>query len=230
MWKALRNPAYRSYRRLAVAGLLLFPFVGIAVVYIGNRFILRQARPFVFESSDDAPPRYTAIVLGAKVWGTEPSPILEDRLQTGLALYRARKVKRILVSGDHGSEAYDEVNAMRAWLLERGVAEADVFMDHAGFRTNDTMQRARRVFEVKDAIVVTQRFHLSRAVYLAHLAGIDAVGVVADRRRYQGERYNSFREAIARTSAFLEATVLGTEPRFLGESIPITGDAGKTVD
>lgn len=221
MW----NPKYSKHRRLLVAAVLAIPVFGLLILFLGNRYILRQARPFVHEKVVDTPPRYVAIVLGAKVWGDTPSPVLEDRLITAEELYRAGKVKRILVSGDHGTATYDEVNAMRGWLVKRGVPEAVVFMDHAGFRTNDTMQRAKRVFKIDDAVVVTQRFHLSRAIFLARWAGIDAVGVVADRRRYQGERWNTFREAIARTSAFLEAKVLGTEPRFLGDEIPITGES-----
>ena len=124
-----------------------------------------------------------AIVPGARVFedGT-PSHALADRLHAALELYRAGRVQKILVSGDHGSGIYDEVNAMHAWLLDRGVSPEAIYLDHAGFRTLDTMFRASEVFKVRRAVICTQRFHLPRSVFLARAAGIDAVGLEADRR------------------------------------------------
>jgi SanA protein len=191
--------------------------------------VVSEASPYLRSGIDDAPPRLVAIVPGCRVHpdGT-PSAMLEDRLAAALALYRAGKVEKILVSGDHGAPEYDEVAAMRRWLEARGVAGEDVFSDHAGFRTLDTMMRAAEVFGVEGAIVCTQRFHLARAVFLARRAGIDAVGVPADRRVYKGARLNELRETYARAAAFLDVNVLHTSPRFLGERIPITGDGRET--
>jgi len=191
--------------------------------------VVREASPYLCPGIDDAPPRLVAIVPGCRVYpdGT-PSAMLADRLATALELYRAGKVRKILVSGDHGAPEYDEVAAMRRWLEARGVKSEDVFSDHAGFRTLDTMVRAARVFEVGGAIVCTQRFHLARAVFLARRAGIDAVGVPADRRVYRGAQLNRLRETYARAVAFLDANVLHTSPRFYGPKIPITGDGRAT--
>jgi SanA protein len=201
-----------------------------ALLLAGNS-VVRAATPYLYAGVDDVPPRLAAIVPGCRVYpdGT-PSAMLEDRLAAALALYRAGKVQKILVSGDHGAPEYDEVAAMRRWLEDRGAKGEDVFSDHAGFRTRDTMERAASVFEVKGAIVCTQEFHLARSVFLARRAGIDAVGVPADRRVYLSMRINRLRETYARAGAFLDANVLHTSPRFHGPKIPITGDGRATRD
>lgn len=203
---------------------------GLCIPAIANVHILRRARPHV-ATVEEAPVRTVAIVPGARVYNNEvPSSVLEDRLQAALALYRKGKVRRILVSGDHREDGYDEVNAMHRYLVRHGASRDDVFLDHAGFRTFDTMQRARRVFGVTDAIVCTQEFHLARSVFLARKAGIDAVGVVADRRAYQAARANTAREFLARTRAFFDVYVIPTRAEMLGPTIPIQGSPEPTYD
>ncbi|WP_437292318.1 SanA/YdcF family protein [Sorangium sp. So ce406] len=184
----------------------------------------------IYRALDAVPRGEVAIVPGALVWpnGT-PSPALEDRLAAALDLYRAGKVRRILVSGDHGRVGYDEPNAMRAWLVRRGVPSGDVFMDHAGLRTLDTMQRAARVFGVRDAVVCTQEFHLPRALYLARAAGFPAVGYAADRRVYANADLDARRELLATALTLLD-TWIGRAPRFLGPPVPIQGDARASHD
>jgi SanA protein len=172
-----------------------------------------------------------AIVLGARVYADgSPSPILEDRLATARDLYLRGQVRKVIVSGDHSLGDYDEVNAMHAWLVARGVPSRDVFLDHAGLRTWDTMARAARVFGVRDAVVCTQRFHLARSVFLAERTGIDAVGAVADRRRYRSARFDRVREFFARNRAVLDGYLPGSRPRHLGPPIPIEGDASASHD
>jgi SanA protein len=195
-----------------------------------NLWVCHSAAAYCYPRLADVPARPVAIVLGALVHsdGT-PSGMLEDRLQTALELYRAGRVKKIIVSGDHGRTAYDEVNVMRRWLQDRRVAPQDIFMDHAGFDTYNTMARARQVFGVDSAIVVTQDFHLPRAVYLARAAGIDAVGLKADRFDYPNMWYHAVRESAARVKAFAEVQ-LRLPPHYLGPQIPITGDGRATWD
>ncbi len=173
----------------------------------------------------DAPAAKVAIVLGAGVYedGT-PSPMLADRLATGVELYKLGKVDKLLLSGDHGTTTYDEVNAMLRYCLDRGVPDEDVFTDHAGFDTYDTMYRARDVFKVTDALVVTQDFHLPRAVYTARSLGLEATGVIADIQPYTGEWRFALREWPARMNAFLQLQVTKPGPRFLGPALPIDGD------
>lgn len=183
------------------------------------------ARGAMVRCANDAPKRPIAIVLGARAYADgSVSSILEDRLAAALDLYNHGRVRRILASGDHGTRGYDEVEAMRRWLEDRGVPPKDLYLDHAGFRTLDTMQRAAKVFGVQSAIVCTQRFHLPRALFLARRAGIDAVGLVADRRVYKGRRWNTVRESVASAAAVVDTYILHTKPRFLGPGIPITDD------
>jgi SanA protein len=193
-----------------------------AVVYYGGGAGIRPI--------NDVQPAQAALVLGAYVFpdGT-PSTMVEDRLMTAYHLYQAGKVKKILISGDHGRVEYDEVNAMRRYLEAKGVPPEDIFMDHAGFDTYDSMYRARDVFQVHSAIVVTQAFHLPRAVWLARRLGLEAEGVVADQRIYAKAQYYDMREVLARVKAFGE-WASRQKPTFLGPVIPITGDGRATHD
>lgn len=195
-----------------------------------NLWTLAATHRYRYERVADVPARQTAIVLGALVYRSgRPSDILADRLDTAADLYLAGRVRKILVSGDHGRIEYDEVNAMRRHLQDRGVRPEDIFMDHAGFDTCDTMQRARRVFGVQSAVVVTQAFHLPRAVYLARTCDLDAVGVEADRHVYRKAVRNHVRESVARVKSFAEVH-LGIGPHHLGPQIPIEGDGRATWD
>lgn len=222
----LRKRIARAVVVVLIAGGVVAGGMAAASWWIG-----RQTRGLVYREAARVPERYVAIVPGARVTREgEPYPSLEDRLHAALELHRAGKVRRILVSGDHRSDGYDEVNGMARWLRARGVPEGDLFLDHAGLRTHDTMQRAARVFRVREAVVCTQAFHLPRSVWLARQAGIDAVGLVADRRQYRKARLDAVRETFARTKAVLDIYVLRTEPRFLGDEIPIDGDARRTHD
>lgn len=183
-----------------------------------------------YRGTAEVPARHTAIVLGASVHrkGT-PSDMLRDRLDTALELYRAGKVRKLLLTGDHGRRGYDEVSVMRKHVLARGARAEDVFTDHAGFTTYESMARARAVFGVDGAIVVTQAFHLPRAVYLARGLGLPAVGVEADRHRYRTGLQLGIREALAQVKAFVDMQV-GRRPRVLGPPIDISGDGRATWD
>lgn len=216
----------RRSRRRMVAGLLAgFVVLGSAALVISNVLVLAGTRGEITDRPDLAPRAQVAIVLGAKV---EPdgqmSAMLADRVSTGARLYLEEKVDKVLASGDHGTRGYDEVNAMRQGLLAAGVPDRDIFTDHAGFDTWSSMVRAQKVFGVESALVVTQGFHLPRAVWLGERAGLDVHGVSSDLRGYgrQNSR-SSVREWLARPKAVQEVAV-GRDPRFLGPQIPITGD------
>jgi SanA protein len=207
---------------------VLSAFTGYVYVHV-DAFSQR----WIFSGPDSLSPGYTAIVLGARVYDDGSlSNMMEDRMLAGMELYKAGKVKKILISGDHGRKNYDEVNTIRNHLLNHGIPPEDIFMDHAGFDTYDSMFRAREVFGVKDAVIVTQRFHLPRAVYIARKLGLDASGLAADKREYRvrSKRYSFVREIPARVKAFLDVEIFHSSPKFLGEKIPITGDGRKTVD
>ena len=212
-----------------VAVIVLVILALLVVVLVTSLVITSSAGPHIVKSVQDAPKAKVAIVLGALVYpdGT-PSPMLADRLTTGVALYKAGKVQKLLLSGDHGQTTYDEVNAMRKFCLAQGVPDQDIFMDHAGFDTYETMYRARDVFKVTDCLVVTQGFHVPRAVYIARTLGLDATGVVADLRPYPNEWRFSLREWPARVKAYFQLHVTHPKPRFLGPVIPIDGDGRAT--
>ena len=170
-------------------------------------------------------------MLGARVMASgEPSTSLRDRLFVAWKLYEKGKVQKILVTGDHGQSSYNEVRAMYQWLREKGVPASRIYVDHAGFRTLDSMQRAALIFEVDSAIICTQEFHLARSIYLARDMGIDAVGVRADQRRYAKRAANRRREFVARVVAFMDVNVWARQPRYLGQKIPISGDAQESHD
>jgi SanA protein len=227
-------PRYLRKRRWSLlgrilAGVALVVFLLVILVLTTSLVVSRGGRSRIAASAEDAPKAKVAIVLGARVLPSgNPSDMLADRLDTGVALYKAGKVQKLLLSGDHGQTTYDEVNAMRKYCLARGVADQDIFMDHAGFDTYDTMYRARDVFQVTDCLVVTQSFHLPRAVYTARALGLDATGVSADLHSYPNEWRFASREWPARVKAFFQLHVLHSQPKYLGPVIPIDGDGRAT--
>lgn len=195
-----------------------------------NFFILISTNKQIHTEVSDVNTSFTALVLGAKVYTSGiPSHILQDRLMKALELYEAGKVKRILLSGDPEAVEYDEVRAMKRYLLDRGVPGEDLFLDNAGFDTYDSVVRAKEVFNVDELIIVTQDFHLPRAVYIAQSIGLKAQGYKADRRRYQKNRYYHFREFFARLKAFWEVTT-SADPRILGDVIDIKGNSKDSWD
>lgn len=170
------------------------------------------------------------LILGCLVRENgEMSMMLKDRMDEGIALYHAGAAGKIIVSGDHGRTDYDEVNRMKEYAIENGVPAEDVFMDHAGFSTYESMYRARDIFGVKRLIVVTQKYHLYRAVYNARALGMDAFGVPSDPRRYGGQLYRDLREVLAQDKDFLYCLVQ-PKPTYLGEAIPVQGNGNLTND
>jgi SanA protein len=206
---------------------VLFFAAGFVVVLIGaaNVVVWLGGRGPTTRDVAKVPAAEAALVLGAQVYTNgKPSIMLADRVHAAEALYRAGKVSKILVSGDHGRWSYDEPGTMRRMLLADGIPARDIFTDHAGFDTWDSAQRARRVFDVRSAVVVTQGFHMARALFDARRAGLHVTGFIADRRDY-GRVMDKLvvREVVARVKALGEA-VVGAGPKFLGAQIPITGD------
>ena len=174
--------------------------------------------------------KYDAIlVLGAGIWGDKPSPMLEDRLLEAIELYKTGVSNKIIVSGDHGKIDYDEVNTMKKYLIEKGILSEDIFMDHAGFSTYESIYRAKEIFGVKKLIIVTQKYHLYRALYSANALGIHANGVGADPRKYSGQIFREIREILARDKDFIKC-IFKPEPTFLGETIEVSGSGDVTND
>lgn len=169
------------------------------------------------------------IILGAGVWGDKPSPILEDRLLEGIKLYQNNVSDKIIMSGDHGRESYDEVNIMKNYVIEKGIPSENIFMDHAGFSTYESIYRARDIFKAKKIVIVTQKYHLYRALYAANCLGLEAYGVGADPRQYSGATFRELREILARDKDFIKC-IFKPKPTYLGDTIPVSGNGDVTND
>lgn len=210
--------------------LLLIVACPILSVWGINTYVTSAASPYIV-SVQDAPQAEAILVLGARVYSDgSVSRILNDRLETALELKEANKSDRFIVSGDHGQVEYDEVNTMRRFLEDRRVEPQRIFMDHAGFSTYESMYRARDIFQAKKVLIVTQQYHLARAVYTARQLGLDAYGVPSDKQQYEGMPRYASREWLARAKDFLYVHVLKPEPTYLGEPIPVSGDGRLTAD
>jgi len=174
--------------------------------------------------------RLAVLVLGAKVDSSEQvSSVFADRLDMAVALYKAGLVKKILVSGDHGTAFYDEVNAGKDYLLAQNVLPEDIFLDHAGFDTFDSIYRAKNLFRLNSLLISTQDFHLSRSLYIAQRLDMDAWGCRADKRYYINIDYMKRREWLASIKAWLDIN-LGSRSKFFGMTIDINGDGHQTWD
>lgn len=169
------------------------------------------------------------LVLGAGIWGNRPSHMLEDRLLTAISLYNNNASTRIIMSGDHGRKDYDEVNIMKDFAIERGIPSGNIFMDHAGFSSYESIYRAKEIFQAKKIIIVTQQYHLYRSLYIANQLGIEAYGIGADPRQYAGQSYRELREILARNKDFIKC-IFKPEPTYLGETIPVSGNGDVTND
>jgi SanA protein len=211
-------------------GIIYSVFAVILLVVVANGMVYFKSRPYICSNIDDLPVCYTAIVPGAMVSSSgKPLRFLKERLDLAITLYERGKIQRFLLSGDHGRVQYDEVNGMKQYILEHNVKISDVFLDHAGFDTYNTMVRAKKVFLVTDAIVVTQDFHLPRAIYIARSYGLKVYGIKADNPHKDSRLYVQIREVLANVKAFLEVTIR-RQPHFGGAPIPITGDSNLSFD
>jgi len=170
------------------------------------------------------------LVLGAGILNNErPSHMLEDRLLQGIELYENGASDRLLMSGDHSRKDYDEVNVMKRFAIERNIPSEHILMDHAGFSTYESLYRARDIFQADKIIIVTQKYHLCRALYIAERLGLDAYGVASDPRQYVGQQYRELREVLARVKDFFKV-ILEPEPTYLGQAIPVSGNGDLTND
>ena len=222
--KLLKNKALKG---VIIAVLCLCLLGGVAVVGI-NAYMISYVNDYILTEEDLKNENFDCImVLGAGLWDGEPSPMLQERLDFGLIAYETECSEKLLMSGDHGREEYDEVNKMKDVAIENDVLADNIFMDHAGFSTYESMYRARDIFQVEKMVIVTQTYHLYRAVYDARKLGVDAYGFAAERLEYPIT--NDVREALARVKDFFYC-IIEPEPTYLGEEIPISASGSLTDD
>lgn len=218
-------------RILSVCLLLVLLLASIPVIL--NIYIINYSSQYILTQEEFQEKSVDCVmVLGAGVWEDGPSHMLEERLNRGIEVYNSDCTDRLLMSGDHGREEYDEVNVMKNFAIEGGAIPNEVFMDHAGFSTYESMYRARDVFDVESLVIVTQKYHLYRAIYDARRLGLEAYGVAADGQynfSASMRLYNNFRESLARCKDFVWC-IIQPEPTFLGEIIPISASGNLTDD
>ena len=217
-------------KKLLKYGIIIIIIIAIIVLGI-NLYVRISTNKQIIKEND-----YTElsdvdciIILGAGIWEDKPSPMLEDRLLEGIKLYQNSVSDKIIMSGDHGRREYDEVNIMKNYAIEKGIPSENIFMDHAGFSTYESIYRAKDIFEAKKVVIVTQKYHLYRALYIANQLGVEAYGVGADPRQYVGATYRELREILARDKDFIKC-IFKPEPTYLGDTIPVSGNGDITND
>jgi SanA protein len=207
-------------RRLGIVALGVF---GMGVIILAGYKLLVEAdaRTLMYEAGDPKlPHNHVALVFGAGLGPNgEPSAILDDRVATAVELYKAGKVDKLLMTGDNGDVDYNEVEAMRKAAVAKGVPDRDIVLDYAGFNTWDSCYRAREVFSLKEATLVTQRFHLPRALHACNYLKVKAIGVIADRHAYN--TFNNEVREIPALAGNLFRIIINDQPRFLGPKVNV---------
>lgn len=206
--------------------------LGISTLFIINAVVKGATRDQIIQPEDAAVLEDVDCILVLGCWvndNGQPSSMLYDRLTRGVELYGLGAAPKLLMSGDHGRVTYDEVASMKQFAVDRGIPSQDVFMDHAGFSTYESMYRARDIFQADKILIVTQEYHLYRALYIAEQLGIEAYGVSSDYHTYYGQFTRDCREILARVKDCIYC-LFKPEPTFLGEAIPIFGDGNATND
>ena len=217
-------------KKVLIYGIVVISIIAIIVLGI-NLYVKLSTYKQIIKGNDftELSDVDCIIILGAGIWGDKPSPMLEDRLLEGIKLYQNDVSDKIIMSGDHGRKEYDEVNIMKDYAIDKGIPSKNVFMDHAGFSTYESIYRAKDIFGAKKVVIVTQEYHLYRALYIANQLGIEAYGVGADPRKYVGATYREIREILARDKDFIKC-IFKPEPTYLGDTIPVSGNGDVTND
>lgn len=213
-----------KYIVIVLIVVITIPFLinGYVKITVSNRILTESE----YKKLDDVD---CILILGAGLWNNKPSPLLRDRLDTGIDLYKNSVAPKIVMSGDHINRNYDEVNAMKKYAIEKGVVSSDIFMDHAGVSTYDSIYRIKNIFNAKKIVIVTQEYHLYRALYIAKKLGIEAYGVKANSPKYSGDIKREIREILARNKDFVKA-IIKPESEYLGDTISLKENGDITND
>lgn len=203
--------------------------IGVLVVFGIDLYVVFSTKSRIVSEYDSLNDVDCILVLGAGVYDGKPSPMLKDRLDTAVMLFNKGVSEKIVMSGDHMNESHDEVNVMKTYAVEEGINSSDIFMDHAGISTYDSIYRVKNIFKAKKVVIVTQEYHLYRALYIAKELGVDAYGVSADTIRYNGQFMRDVREILARDKDFVK-TIFKPESKYLGDAIPVSSDGDITND
>lgn len=205
--------------------IIILVTTGIGLIYFLSFYVERSTRSKVFNSIEALPASHTVIILGASVHSDgKLSPVLQDRVDTGFRIYKQGKAKRFLLSGDNREKDYDEVSAMRSYLLKKNVPSSHISTDPAGLNTYESMKRSSAEFQIPSAIVVTQAFHLPRTLFIANNLGLNYTGYPADAKKYQTETSLIFREKLANFKAIYELFIRKSHKTTKSNSLTILFD------
>lgn len=219
----------RKYKTVIFVVLGIVLLIGIAAVSLSVYMVkATEKNIFTADTFKNDEKADCILILGAGVKDGKPKPMLRDRLLTGIELYKSGAAEKIIMSGDHGRADYDEVNVMRAFALEQGVRAEDIFLDHAGFSTYDSVYRAKNIFGAENIIIVSQKYHLYRALYISEKLDVKAAGVSANLNTYGGQLKRDIREIIARDKDFFKC-IVKPEAEIMGDKIPLDGDGSITL-
>lgn len=229
------KPKYDKKKILKILLIVLLCLAIISGVFVisANAYVVNSSEEYIISVSEASKLKDVdcILVLGCGVNADgRPSGMLEDRLKKGIELYDSGVSCKLLMSGDHGQEDYDEVNTMKQFAVKTGIASSDIYMDHAGFSTYESVYRAKEIFQAKKIVIVSQEYHLYRALYIARSLSIEAYGVAAENNTSaSGQTVRDIREILARDKDFL-TSIFKPEPTYLGEVIPVNGNGDITND
>ena len=194
-----------------------------------NSYVIITTKNKIITSNTSIEKTDCIIVLGAGLRNNKPSLMLEDRLKKGIEAYNNNISNKIIMSGDHTKENHDEVNIMKEYAINNNVPSEDIFMDHAGISTYDSIYRAKNIFNAKKIVIITQKYHLYRALYIANQLGLEAYGVEAPKKIYRGNIYREIREILARNKDFIKC-LIKPKSKYLGDSYSLEESGDVTND
>jgi SanA protein len=203
---------------------LYLAIIGLAAIVSVNYYVKSSTKKNIYYSIKRFPKNDVGIIFGAGINGNQPSKYLKDRLDAGILLWKAKRINKILLSGDNGRDEYDELTVMKNYCFNHGVDTTKIFIDYAGFDTYSTMYRAKHIFKIKKATLISQEYHLNRAIYIGNQLGIKSVGYSANKGEYLGYNYVRFREYGSIFKSFFDV-LRNRQPRFLGGEININGES-----
>ena len=210
--------------------LVSFIIFCLFIIFSLSFYVKNSTKKYIIEGDYSKIKNYDCIVvLGAGIWGNTPSPMLRDRLDTAIDLYKSGVAPKIIMSGDHAQDNHDEVNVMKNYAVASGVPSEDIFMDHAGFSTYDSMYRAKYIFGAKKVVIVTQEYHLYRAMYISERLGMETIGVSAAKNSYTGQEMRDLREILARDKDFIKC-IFKPKSEYMGKEISLNDSGDITND
>lgn len=219
----------KNFSKKHTKKLVSISIMGIAIVICVNFYVKSKTNDFIYNSEKEITPTNVGIIFGAGINGDRPSKYLKDRLDAGIRLYKSKKINKILLSGDNGSDEHDELTVMKTYCYQHGVDTTKIYIDYAGFDTYSTMSRAKNIFKIDKAVLISQKYHLNRAIYIGNKMGVQSVGFSANSGEYKGYKYVCFREYFSIFKSVIDV-FRSRKPHFLGTEININGKSNYSKD